>query len=93
MYSLMSDLIDAERSGAGGVTRAEGEAGELKILGECGVVEVDAEVRAGPGCARHLPLAVSRQERAVLGLEGGKLLCRCGTSVVLRHDHRIGVGH
>src|ERR1700677_4582630 len=28
VYSLMSDLIDAERSGAGGVTRAEGEAGE-----------------------------------------------------------------
>src|SRR5271167_4177406 len=160
----MSDLIDAEGSGAGGVTRAEGEAGEegppvaadaqledhspgpvwigyvdldaawqagavsglgvaalelvgrellggelvafslcerpsgvrrgvLEILGERGVVELDAEVRAGPGSAGHLPLAVSRQERAVLGLEGGKLLCRHGTSVVLGHDRRIGVGH
>jgi hypothetical protein len=35
----------------------------------------------------------SPRERAILGLERGELLCRRGTSVVLGHDRRIGVGH
>ncbi len=85
----MRDLIHAERSERPSGARR----GVLEILGERGVVELDAEVRVGPGCAGHLPLAVSRQERALLCLEGGKLLCRRGASIVLGHDRRIGVGH
>lgn len=62
----MSDLIDAERSGAGGVTRAEGEAGE-----EGPPVAADAQLEdhsPRPVWPGDVDLHATRQAGAVSGL-------------------------